>query len=141
MNNILCNWVYDYWNYWEFIFNNRIKKYKVSLEFKTIKAIFEKNKAIVLSISQFVIPFVLAIYISDFIFGILNNTNYFIVPISIIVLGIAYINIRSTLPYKITKREKIIHGMVLVIGIVIFVFMLFEYKDDIIEKFGWLTVK
>lgn len=108
---------------------------------KPLKPYLKKNKAIMLAILQFLIPFILAIYINDFVLEILNKTNYFIIPISIIVLGIAYINIRSTLPYKITKNEKIIHASILVVGIILFIFMLLEYTEYIIKNFRWLTTK
>lgn len=114
---------------------------KIRWSLNPFKPYIKKNKAIVFALIQFLIPFVLAMFLGEVIFAILEPTDNFIIPISIIVFTIAYINIRASLPYKLSKKEKIIPAIILLSVSIFFIFMIIEFADKIIIEFRWLTIK
>ena len=71
------------------------------------KEYLNAKKAKILAIIQFLIPFVLAIYLNDFILTILKLTINYLYPIIGLTVASFYASIIHDLPYNMTRPEKI----------------------------------
>ncbi len=84
------------------------KKAKLRWTLSPLKPFMSKNFAIALSLAQFGIAFILSLFISGYIFSLLEGKINYIYPISLIAFTTTYLSVRQNLPYNFTLKEILI---------------------------------
>ncbi len=103
------------------------KKAKLRWTLSPLKPFMSKNFVIVLSLAQFGIAFILSLFISGYIFSLLESTIDYIYPVSLIAFTTTYLSIRQNLPYNFTLKESL--SVILLYAVsALMIFLIYRYR-------------
>ncbi len=103
------------------------KKAKLRWTLSPLKPFANKNLVIGLALAQFGIAFVLSLFISGYIFSLLELKINYIYPISLIAFTTTYLSVRQNLPYNFSLKESLFVMMLYGIS-TLMIFLIYRYS-------------
>ena len=65
----------------------------------------KRETAIKVALAQFIIAFIISYFIYDYLFYLFSLAQQYVIPIGMTAIGVVYLYILGSLPYKITAKR------------------------------------